>query len=322
MHMIYKNWTNYSIFFSAEHSQHLLKKVYEKAQFEQADQKSFENCYPFIYYLEHAKTYYEQAQTSPILIQPILMFYGFVHLIKACILTVQPNYPENTSVLAHGASTRKRKKQQYQFFQDEVKIQKHGLFPFMAEKMFHMKHLEGEKANMEDLLKQIPELDGLFSHFEGQSIFLKVNQTEDYFTLSSKILDQFHMTENRFQNYYQSKSKVAVEFIGNLKNEIGIKHEQINGEDLAPLRYHFEEGTFYFPTSKNDLQHYPEMLIHYLLLYNLSMIARYETEWWSELVKMTPNKDYPFIQSFLSIALQKGPFLVYQYLVKNLVMPK
>jgi hypothetical protein len=318
MYTNYKDWTNYLSFFSAEHSQKMLKRSYEKLQIEQADQKSFENCYPFIYYLEHAKTYYDQAKHSPLLIQPILMFYGFVHLIKASILTIQPSYPENTSVLAHGVSTRKRKKQQYHFFQDEVKIQKNGLFPFMAEKMFHMKHLEGEKANMEDLLQLIPELNDLFTCFNGTSIFLKVQHKENQFTFSKKVLDHYHMTESRFQEFYKTKSQVPSHFINNLKDDIEMKLELDKGIDPVPLRYNFNKDTFHLPIVKSDLLHFPEILIHYLLLYNLSMIARYETEWWSELVKMMPNKDYPFICNFLSIALNKGPFLVYQYLIGHL----
>jgi hypothetical protein len=318
MYINYKNWANYSTFFSAENTQKLLKKSYEKAQIENADQKSFENCYPFIYYLEHAQTYYDQAQKSPLLIQPILIFYGFVHLIKACILTIQPTYPENTSVLAHGVSTRKRKKQQYHFFHDEVKIQKHGLFPFIAEKMFHMKHLEGEKANMGDLLKLIPELNGMLASLDHNPGFLKVNNSDDVFSISTLILDQFHMTESRFKDYYQTKTQVPVQFIDNINDEISFKLEKHKLIDPTPLKYNFEEGKFYIPIIKNELIHYPEILIHYLLLYNLSMIARYETEWWSELIKMMPTKDYPFIKNFLNITLNKGPFLIYQFLSKHL----
>ncbi|WP_442597295.1 YaaC family protein [Neobacillus sp. D3-1R] len=318
MYTQYKNWTNYSIFFSAEHTQQMLKKCYDKAQIENGDQKSFENCYPFIYYLEHAKTYYDQAEKSPLLIQPILLFYGFVHLIKACILTIQPNYPENTSVLAHGVSTRKRKKQQYQFFQDEVKIQKNGLFPFIAEKMFHMKHLEGEKANMGELLKEIPELNDLFSTLEGKQTFIRVSQKEDTILFSNQILDKYHMTETRFQDFYQAKSLYPVELAEKGGNGTAFKINMHKCIDCIPLRYHFEEGKFYFPMTKSEHIHYPEMLIHYLLLYNLSMIARYETEWWSELIKMMPNRDYPFIRNFLNIAVHKGPFLIYQYLNSHL----
>ncbi|MFD2442624.1 YaaC family protein [Bacillus sp. CGMCC 1.16607] len=314
----YKNWTNYSIFLSAEHTQKALKKAYEKANIENADQKSFENCYPFIYYLEHAQTYYNQAANSPILIQPILLFYGFVHLIKACILTSQPSYPENSSVLAHGVSTRKRKKQQYHFFHDEVKIQKHGLFPFIAEKMFHMKHLEGEKASMGDLLKLIPELNHLFSSFDGKSLFIKLIRKDHSLCFSDIILDYFHMTEDRFIDYYQTKTQIPVQFEKSPNSGLSINLNHQNADDPAPLKYNLEENNYYFPIYKNELIHYPEILIHYLLLYNLSMIARYETEWWSELIKTMPNKDYPFISNFLNISLNKGPFLIFQYLKKQL----
>lgn len=86
--------------------------------------KSFENCYPFIYYLEHGKNYYELYKVAPFSIQPMLLFYGISQLFKACLLTIDPNYPESTTVLAHGVTTRKRKKQGYQFLEDEVKVQK------------------------------------------------------------------------------------------------------------------------------------------------------------------------------------------------------
>ncbi|MEM5590684.1 YaaC family protein [Niallia circulans] len=44
------------------------------------------------------------------------------------------------------------------------------------------------------------------------------------------------------------------------------------------------------------------------------MIARYEIEWWSELLKTMPNRDYPFIESFIQVSAEKGPELIYQFL--------
>ena len=70
---------------------------------------------------------------------------------------------------------------------------------------------------------------------------------------------------------------------------------------VTPLKYNLEDEHFYFPFVRGRLLTFPEMLSHYLLLYNLSMIARYETEWWSELLKTMPNKDYPFIVQFLNL---------------------
>ncbi|MFL6560058.1 MAG: YaaC family protein [Bacillus sp. (in: firmicutes)] len=309
----YKGWKSYSCFFSAEYCQQFLKNCYQKRNIENPEQKSYENCYAFLYYLEHGQIYYQQAGTSPLIIKPILLFYGLVHLIKACILTIDPNYPETTAVLAHGVSTRKRKKQNYHFFQDEVKFQKNGLFPFISEKLFHMKQLEGEKVIMEELLKLIPELDELFFLLEGKRTFIKVENNHQQFVIPETILDHFHMTENRFKEFLASKFENRVEF-----SEKGLSFIMDPNSSLgsSPLKFHLGENYYALPLNKENYFNFPELLIHYLLLYNLSMIARYETEWWSELTKMMPNRDYPFICSFLDVTMQKGPYLVYQYLMK------
>ncbi len=310
----YQDFYSFSPYFSAADTQAYLKNCYK--HFEQAEQKSYENCYPFIYYLEHAKIYYEQSDQSPLLIQPILLFYGFVHLIKACLLTKDPNYPENTSVLAHGVTTRKRKKQQYEFLKDEVKFQKNGLFSVMLEKMFNLHNLEGDKVTMNVLLQQIPELNALFNKLEKRSTFIDISQHDESFAFPMETLDHFHMTQERFIEYLQLKSSSHLFYKENASNcLIFEKSDQSN--DLSPLKYNYQEEQFCFPISKSEFFTFPELISHYLLLFNLSMIARYETEWWSELLKTMPNKDYPFIVQFLKITAQKGPFLAYQYLNSN-----
>jgi hypothetical protein len=313
----YKEWNSYTLFFSAEYSQAYLKKCYRKLNLDQPDLRSFENCYPFMYYLEHGKLYYEQAEKSPLAIQPIMLFYGLVHLIKACILTVAPDYPETTSVLAHGVSTRKRKKQQYSFTEDEVKFQKNGLFSLMAEKMFHMKQLEGEKATMGEIMELIPELSALYYELKGKNNFQKVAEINSTFSMPKTILDHFHMTENRFQEFFQSKSSLPLSFLESDQQSIHFEMMTSEASEPIPLRYNLEEEHYSFPLSKGDLFLFPELLLHYLLLYNLGMIARYETEWWSELIKMMPNEDYPLIQTFLKSTIKKGPYLIYQYLMNK-----
>ncbi|MGG7622280.1 YaaC family protein [Bacillus coreaensis] len=311
----YANLNSFSLFFSADSTQHYLKKCYQDLALSDAEQKSYENCYPFIYYLEHGQVYYEQARNSPLIIQPILIFYGLVHLLKACILTVDPNYPETTSVLAHGVSTRKRKKQQYHFFQDEVKFQKTGLFPHIGERLFHMKQLEGEKTTMNDLLMQIPELTSLFEELVGKRTFLPVGNKGSDIHIPEVALDTFHMTSDRFAEFFQTKTNGDFVCSDRLNESLCF---QLAGKKLSSfsiLKYNLVDNYFSLSLTKGNLLQYNELLIHYLLLYNLSMIARYETEWWSELVKTMPNKDFPFIQSFLQVSLDKGPFLVYQYLM-------
>lgn len=311
------DWSQFSLFFSANTTQAYLKKCYQSKNREQAEQKSYENCYPFIYYLEHGKVYYDQASSSPLIIQPILTFYGLIHLIKACILTVDPSYPETTTVLSHGVSTRKRKKQQYLFFQDEVKIQRNGLFSHMSQYLFQLNQMEGNKIKMGDLLKQIPELDDLFLLLDGGQTFFSVKKSGNKLYFPAKVLDSYHMTEKRFTEFFFSKSTFNGFLQSSDTSSLTFDVEENSKCTYTPLKYNFMKKSYVFPSKNSELLGFNELLIHYLLLYNLSMIARYETEWWSELVKTMPNKDFPFIETFLKITIEKGPFLIYQYLISQ-----
>ncbi|ENQ3081083.1 YaaC family protein [Bacillus multifaciens] len=316
-------WQKLSFFLSSTHTQHYLTHCYKKLSNTNTEKKSFENCYPFIYYLEHGKNYYQSCNTAPFSIKPVLLFYGMSQLLKACLLTVDPNYPESTSVLAHGVTTRKRKKQGYQFIDDEVKIQKHGLFTHVAEQMFHVKHLEGEKYTMEGLLQRIAELADLFRYSKRKNNLYQLKEvTENIFTFPTHILDTFHMTEERFIRYIEGINK-----------HLNIRHTNFKENDShlyfsasmkewtplysAPLTYNHYTNAYYLPANKEMAPVLPELLIHYLLLYNLSMISRYETDWWYDLLGSYASEDYPFIFQFLAVTAEKVPYYIYLYLMSQ-----
>ncbi|PLT31962.1 YaaC family protein [Bacillus sp. V5-8f] len=311
-------WDSYIYFFSASSTQAFLKRCYEGENLSNSEIKSFENCYPFIYYIEHAKTYYQQAVSAPLSIQPILCFYGFIQLLKACLLTIDPNYPESTSVLAHGVTTRKRKKQQYEFIHDEVKVQKNGLFTYMAEKMFQLQHLDGDKYSMKELMNELPELEKCFQHVHSIYNFRILTPLEKGYALPVETLNAFYMTSNRFRDFLSTRvqMELTVEESNSILHLEPGREWSLNSD--SPVRYDLVEKNFVLSTNKDSpCYHFPELMIHYLLLYNLSMIARYETEWWTELLKTMPNDDYPFIVQFLNITMVKGPYLVYEWLSRE-----
>ncbi|RDI36642.1 YaaC family protein [Falsibacillus pallidus] len=305
-------WDYLTNFQSSVHSQRFLSKCYEKAQLDQADAQSYNNSYSFIYYLEHGRLYVDQAEQSPIYIKPILLFYGLVNLIKACLLTVDPFYPATTGVLAHGLSSRKRKKRNYFFFQDEVKIQKNGLFSHFSHQMFHVKHLEGDKLVMGNLLKEIPELDEAFKFIRGAENFYRLAKSDEAYQLPSNLPGQFKMADSKFKEYLSSKNN-GIQWLQD--RELAFR---FNTPSLvpffAPFRYDIYTDTLCLSREQSEDDTLSELIIYYALLYNLSMIARYETEWWSELIKHTPNQDFPLITKFLSISQNKIPLLISDYL--------
>ncbi|WP_407272316.1 YaaC family protein [Radiobacillus sp. PE A8.2] len=296
---------------SASTAQKYLANCYHKLGLADAEAKSYQNSYRFLYYLEHGQTFYATANQAATTTQPILSFYGMVHLIKACLMTVRPDYPENTTMLAHGVSTRKRKKQQYSFLQDEVKVQQKGLYPYFANHLFHIKQLDYDKVDMNRLLATIPEMNKLFRLHREKDMVLKVGNLHDkslYFP--EQLLDEHHATENYFINklqHYLPNVCKAEKQAQSIAVELALPLSPCcNG----PCVFHLDESSFYFPKQKHYISTNNEIMNHYLLLYNLSMISRYETEWWGDLLHTMPNEDYPFIQKFLAITNDKIPRLL------------
>ncbi len=305
-------WRSFTSFQSTSFVQTFLYEAYTQQSIQNADVKSYDNCYAFIYYLEHGKKYYQLAQMAPNEIKPMLLFYGMVQLIKACILTVDPDYPATTAVLAHGVSTRKRKKQNYSFLQDEVKIQKDGLLRHFARSLFSFNILRFDRLSMESLFARIPEMNLLFAYINKNEPSKSVKINDNIIYLQATVLDDLNMTRRRFREFFHDNSVHACSFE---ENDTVIFHEdaQLTPLQCAPFFFH-RNGQYYLPT-KRDLFHYVhEIIVHYLILYNLSMICRYETEWWNDLFHTFSSNDLPFIQQFLSVTIEKVPFLLSLYL--------
>lgn len=302
-------WTAFHVFLSTSVVRSFLKDSYTELSIPDADLKSYENCYPFIYYIEHGKKYYLLAKHAPEQIKPILLFYGISQLMKACLLTVDPNYPATTSVMAHGVSTRKRKKRNYLFLQDEVKIQKNGLLQHFITYALQQ-NVTVERINMLSLFARIPEMNVIFLHSNMQKQsekLLKIN--DDTFQVTDSLLDHLHMTENRLKTFLNVNIQQE-----KAKNSLCIRlNKIIQPTDCLPFFYH-SDGDYYIPLKRELFEPLHEIVVHYLLLYNLSMICRYETEWWYDLFHSFANNDLPFIQHFLTLSETKTPYLLAQYL--------
>ncbi|HZG70282.1 MAG TPA: YaaC family protein [Chondromyces sp.] len=302
------------IYFQSQNtSQTYLENCYGKIKDINTKEAAFNNCYRFMYFLEYGQLYLQQASLSPLAIKPSLAFYGLTHLLKACLLTVDPAYPSTTNVLAHGLSARKKKKQNYHFLEDEVKIQRNGLFPYAIDKMFHMKHFEGEKLIMKDLLLQIPELADAFNFHYQANPFVELKADQHEWLLSKKAAIEYQLSDQRFIELitYRGKKGLKLEEKDDKFFKVMIPPGRV---ELPPFRKHIYKKTLFFSKNKVEEAYFPELLIHYGLLYNLSMIARYETEWWAELLKTAPTEDYPFIEQFLSISIMKIPLLIIDFL--------
>lgn len=301
------------LFQSAEFARSFLASAYERIHMDQ--KHAFNNCTPFMYYLEQGSIYLDNAEHTPNQIKPTLLFYGLVQHLKACLLTIDPLYPETTTVLAHGVTSRKRKKQQYTFLKDEVKIQRNGLFMHAATNMFHVKQfLEGEKVSMLTLLQEVPEMNEAFTFYNGEPIRFDC-QSNNGWVLSDKVLDTYHMTTTRFNQFMKEKNSL---FSSWEKNGDHLIHTHMippkNEEKMLPLRYSTASQHWSLPSQLSKWTTVPDLLIHYLILYNLSMISRYETEWWLETLHYRQGNEYGLLTEYIAVATKKINHLISNWL--------
>ncbi len=162
---------------------------------------SFKNSERFIYFLKHAESFYKQAAYSPLEIKPILLFYGMAQLIKACLITRDPHYPSHTSVLAHGVTTRKRKKQNYCFSDDEVKIQRNGLCVHFMKHLFGQSDVVDERYTMKKLLMGVPELSDIFYFQQKERFMTKVEKDKNKIFVPEEVVIDYKMSDSRFVEY-------------------------------------------------------------------------------------------------------------------------
>ncbi|USK33917.1 YaaC family protein [Bacillus sp. F19] len=299
-------WNQLKSYQSTETVQKFLEKSYKKNQQTAPAELSYQNSYPFVYHLKHAENFYLSSVCAALPVQPMLLFYGMSQLMKACILTADPEYPATSSVLAHGVSTRKRKKQHYRFLQDEVKIQRNGLFAHTASHLFKLEHVENDKYTMHELLKRIPEISDLFTRHKQKNVHFRTKYENKQLHIPVEAAASYHMTPERLLEYLNYHFQLSR---GSHSENIITCYppDHFSAFYSLPFLYNGQTGEYTLPASMNDLAGLPEFMAHYLLLYNLSMISRYETEWWYELMLSHSQDDYVFIVRFLEVTKEKIP---------------
>ncbi|WP_373894393.1 YaaC family protein [Virgibacillus sp. CBA3643] len=294
-------------------SQTFLKNCYRDLPDTDASLKSFENSGTFMYYLDHGRIFLTEGGKVDIRLKPLLYFYGLVHLIKACLLTNRPNYPESTAVLAHGVTARKRKKKNYTFIQDEVKIQQNGLFNYAYNHLFHTKVPPFQKIKMDTLLGLIPEMSDFFAYSKEEKSISIGEKGAMSVTFPLHLLDSYHLTKAAFIQRVSVHLPTILDTKAS-NEQLHIKLEEPMQHITGPFYLHLDRQEIYFPASRDNFLSINEIMIHYLLLYNLSMISRYETEYWGELISTKSELDYAIISHYLTVIEDKVSFLIGEWL--------
>ncbi len=330
-----KMWDSYLYFESEPTTKTFLQQIYEKQSIQKSNVYAFHNASKFIYYIKQARQYYFSAAKSDILVQPLLLYYGMVSLLKAYVLTRDPQYPSNTRVLQHGVTSRKIKRNYYSLAEDEVRVQKEGLLPYLYS--FLSKEPLHEKYRLQDLLAVIPELQAAYQRLYKQTSLTSVSLSSHrnferlctIFYLPDFVLDNAHLTYASFihylNRYNQGEAYFAASSLEAPRGIIRLEwhhpekiHVTESGNGFENILFlHDYKGSFFYKTPAGKNHTIPEVVIHYMIMYVLGMLCRYETERWGEIVFSFMSEDMYMIQEFLTLSARKFPNLVYDLLLQE-----
>jgi len=333
-----KMWDTFVYFESEPTTKQFLENIYKNSGFKDSHKYAYQNTSKLIYFIKQAKEYFHSANNSNILVKPLLIYYGMMSLIKTVILTKDPIYPSNTGVLRHGITTRKLKKQNYQFHEDEVKIQKEGLLPWFYSLITNnsIDKIEGNKYKIQELLSLIPELHDSYKRlYEDELIHLildlkQTNLNQISFSLPKTILKYYQhsitLFLNELNNSTDSKESVFhlesdngefVRFTWISSTPISLEQPNVFNNLMIVQDY---KGRYYLRPYKESRLLLPDIMVDYMLMYNLGMLCRYDTELWGEIIFSFASEDMYIINEFLNTTQRKFPNLILNILFDQVLI--
>jgi len=339
-HMIYtenpyqKMWDTFVYFESEPKTKQYLQAIYEQVDQKNGYRLAFQNTSKFIYFIKQSREYFNSAEKSNIFVKPLLIYYGMMNLIKAVVLTKDSSYPSNTSVLRHGITTRKLKKSSYQFHDDEIKIQREGLIPLFYTVMTQqpVEKIDGQKYKIKELLSILPELyDSYKTSFHEQRIYplsmSVINKHKLEFHVNKEVLNHYqgnknsllselntylHLTSSHFKIEPSSNST----YIISLSSEIELNSQLVQ----HPMIIMDFKGQYFLKPIIESRLLLPPTMIYYMIMFNLGMLCRYETELWGEIIFSFSSEDMYIINEFLNNSMRVFPNLILNELFEGIII--
>lgn len=317
-----------SLFLFFQNEQNAKNKLYHSylnlKEEKEATRLAYNNSLKFIYFIKQGFSYFISAKNSDLIVQPLLLYYGIINLMKSMILLSDPYYPSTTTILQHGMTTRKKKKTEYEFQQDIVKVQKDGLLPYFAESILKDPLITHSRYKVMDLYSMIPELQDSFHLFHSKTMLpvtiKQVDSTQWKFSFLEKDLLYFPLPFSEICSLFQESISMGNHLDLSLeiaKNESTIiLHTKFS--NYSPVLDHYQiledyRGNYYFFTSY-QLKIKNEIVVFNMLMYILSMLCRYDTEHWGEIIYSYHTDDLLLVKELLQITLRKFPNLILNHL--------
>lgn len=282
---------------------------------------------------------YEQAASdADLCIRPLLLYYAYLHWMKTVLYLSDLSYPRGSSLLQHGMSVRKVKRDGYRWPLDYAYIYKEGVlqsFRNVIEPELHFPtklpigHLLGSIPKVSDAIAQLyPEFQHVYPVVEGPH-FDRGGQGGCRY-VSRHIASNVGMTPEEWADAYaaayddtrpsnrttpQDSTIIAREINAQSAQEMMMEASELHVADQNTARIDRDpEGLLRIPTVEQrhpweyecedggwlaDGHAYPLWLSHLVTVYVLSTLCRYNAVEWLDIVSWNNDRDGYLVREYL-----------------------
>jgi hypothetical protein len=293
-------WSRLSFFESEYNSKEFLKK------FSLADDDLGNLARNLAFTMRTAREYYEAADRTTILTQPLLVFYGMTALAKTLFMSTHGKKSPSTK---HGLQ--KVKEWTGAFAELSVDISKDGTFP-QFHGCYSKENFYKLTFSMKELMSLVPEVKVEFETVyneksravrilkNGRSVHVVDSELNRYVDLAKQIFSIPGVNETYLPHAQEIGNKLILHYSGINPQAKDPAMRAVTGEEYLVL-----------PLNRNGNNvSVPEMSIHFLIMYLLGMLSRYQPEEWGEIIKGEETGEIYIVRKFLETTTRKFPNLV------------
>jgi len=298
--------------------------------------KSYKNCYNYLnnvnnvdfrqkrayllkYLISQAHEYFLSYKRVSMLTQPTLLYYGILSLSRFSVL-IKRGHPDSTK--SHGVILTDQVSPD--LFDFKVRITRKGTFSELYKTIYieddyysDFKLIKGTEWSLKELFSMVPEINNLFEEtFNAKSLAIKIEKfvnsgyddclrvNESFFDkMDEKNIDEFLCNIKHLDKYYLPPQ--------HLSNSVKIFYKRPSPDgDIIKTNIMREEYLISGIQKGTNIIIFPEIIVHFLILYILSMLSRYHINEWG-IENFEDKQGYFYIvQQFLNISERKFPNLI------------
>lgn len=237
-------------------------------------------------------------------VQPLLRYYALLHWMKTVLYLLDLSYPPSSSVLQHGLSLRRSKRSAYHWPLEAVHVYKEGVLQSFCD-LFELTHILPTRFIVGDVLGSLPgtclTIGQVYPHF--QHVYPIQHPSEGVAFddkcgyVSRRIASNLGLTIDEWLSTFQCAQC-------RLNHQAGATYDLCDRDGLLLIstnETHPWLSQFKGTTYVDERPPSPAWMLHFIILYSLSSLCRYNPLEWSEVLTWSNERDALLIREYLHL---------------------